>query len=161
MPNYNNYPMAYQPSFNGPSGYGPQTTGLQQAYGYNAPSYGWYQPQQPSYGVDQSMNSFIWVQGEAGANAHQVARGQTVMLMDANPNSNMFYIKSADPYTGRPLPLEKYHYSRVIENSQNDQQNSMGMDPQNTNNAYVPREEFDALKAQIAKLQKTLADLEE
>lgn len=160
MPNYNNYPMAYQPSFNGPS-YGPQTTAtIQPSFGYQNPSYG-YQPQMPSYGVDQSMNSFIWVQGEAGANAYPVARGQTVMLMDANPNSNMFYIKSADSYTGRPLPLEKYHYSRVIENSQNDQQNSMGMDLQNTNNAYVPREEFDALKAQIAKLQKTLADLEE
>lgn len=159
MPNYNNY-SGYQPMYGAPS-YGPQTTGLQQSYGYNAPSYG-YQPAQQSYGMDQTTNSIVWVQGEAGANAYPVARGQTVMLMDANPNSNMFYLKSADPYTGRPLPLEKYHYSKVIDNQiQNDQQSSTGMNQQSMSGSYVPREEFEALKTQITKLQKTLADLEE
>lgn len=156
MPNYNNY-SGYQPMYGAPS-YGPQTTGLQQSYGYNTPSYGYQQ--QPTYGLDQNTNSIVWVQGEAGANAYPVARGQTVMLMDANPNSNMFYLKSADPYTGRPLPLEKYHYSKIVDAQiQNDANSSMGMDMQASNGSYVPREEFDSLKAQLDKLQKTLDDL--
>lgn len=157
MPNYNNY-SGYQSLYQPPNfvqNYGPQSSG------YMPQSYG-YQPAQQSYGMDQTTNySIVWVQGEAGANAYPVARGQTVMLMDANPNSNMFYLKSADPYTGRPLPLEKYHYNKVIENSQNELQMSTGTGQQNTNNSFVPREEFDALKTEIDKLRKVLADLEE
>ena len=155
MPNYNNY-SGYQPMYGQPS-YGSQySTQMQQPY--QTPSYGYQQ--QPPYGLDQNTNSFVWVQGEAGANAYQVARGQTVMLMDANPNSNMFYLKSADPFTGRPLPLEKYHYSKVIDNQiQNDANSSMGMDMQASNGSYVPREEFDTLKSQLEKLQKTLDEL--
>lgn len=36
----------------------------------------------------------LWVQGEAGAKAHLVARGNTVMLMDSE--CDVFYIKSVD-----------------------------------------------------------------
>lgn len=160
MPNYNNYPSyQYQPTYSQPA-YGPLSTAQAQwaSYGYQSPSYG--NQQQATYGMDQSTNSIVWVQGEAGANAYPVARGQTVMLMDANPNSNMFYLKSADPYTGRPLPLEKYHYSKIIENQiQNDPNTLAGMDTQVSNGSYVPREEFDSLKLQLDKLQKTLDEL--
>lgn len=47
-----------------------------------------YQPmQQPDSGI-------LWVQGEAGAKAHLVARGNTVILMDSE--QDVFYIKSVD-----------------------------------------------------------------
>lgn len=155
MPNYYNP----YPSYNINTGY---NTPIQPSY--TVP------PQQPSmqlpmqgysYGAEQSqpMNSVIWVQGEAGANAYPVARGQTVMLMDSNPNSNMFYLKSADPYSGRPLPLERYHYQKVVEVNQNDQQSSYGVESQTTSANYVPREEFDSLKSQLDQLQKTLDEL--
>lgn len=154
MPNYNNY-SGYQPMYGQPS-YGQYTNQMQQPY--QTPSYGYQQ--QPTYGMELNTNSIVWVQGEAGASAYPVAKGQTIMLMDANPNSNMFYIKSTDPYTGRPLPLEKYHYSRIIDAQiQNDANSSMGMESQASNGSYVPREEFDSLKSQLEKLQKTLDEL--
>ena len=123
MPNYYNYPMQTMP--NGMN-YGQPSNNY--PYGYRGDSYTYQNPQmiqqipqQPiSYNYDQpqTSNPVVWVQGEAGANAYPVGRGQTVMLMDANPNSNMFYLKSADAYSGRPLPLEKYHYTRVYDTNQ-------------------------------------------
>lgn len=153
MPNYN-YPGPY---------YGVQQTSGMNSYGYANPSYGFQSFPQQSYGMEpnQQTNSVVWVQGEAGANAYPVAKGQTVMLMDANPNSNMFYLKSADPYSGRPLPLEKYHYQRVYENSQNEQNSSHGVEAQSTSSTFVPREEFDMLKEKIDKLQKSIDNLVE
>lgn len=147
MPNYNYFPGTY-------------SLPVANSYGYMNPSYGVQMPTSPIE-QNQVTNSVVWVQGEAGANAYPVARGQTIMLMDANPNSNMFYIKSADPYSGRPMPLEKYHYTRIIENGQNEQLSSAGVDSNGASNAYVPREEFNSLKEQIDKLQKTLDGLTE
>ena len=47
-----------------------------------------YQPmREPDQGI-------LWVQGEAGAKAHLVARGNTVLLMDSE--QDVFYIKSVD-----------------------------------------------------------------
>lgn len=162
MPNYNNYPMSYAMN------YGQQQT--TNPYGYPGNSYTYQNPQmiqqipqqQAPYNYEQSQgsNSVVWVQGEAGANAYPVGRGQTVMLMDANPNSNMFYLKSADAYSGRPLPLEKYHYTRVYDNNQNGSPQSE-QSGHLSNEAYVPREEFESLKAQLDQMQKTLNEFKE
>lgn len=157
MPNYNGYSDYYQ-NIPQASYYSPYSTNNTRYYGQNNLPIG---PQQPvNYGFDQSQttNSIVWVQGEAGANAYPVGRGQTIMLMDANPNSNMFYLKSADPYSGRPLPLEKYKYIRVYDNNQNESQISTSSAVKE-DDSYVPREEFDNLKTQIAQLQKTLDEL--
>lgn len=153
MPNYNNYPMTYGYNY-GPPSYGPQST-------YTNPQMISQIPQQPSYNYEQpqTSNPVVWVQGEAGANAYPVGRGQTVMLMDADPNSNMFYLKSADAYTGRPLPLEKYHYTRVYDNIQNEGKPEQSMS--SGNGAYVPREEFESLKAQLEKMEKILNEFKE
>lgn len=154
MPNYNNYPMTYGYNYGAPN-YGPQST-------YTNPQMISQIPQQPMYNYEQpqSSNSVVWVQGEAGANAYPVGRGQTVMLMDANPNSNMFYLKSADAYSGRPLPLEKYHYTRVYDNNQNGSQQAE-QSGYSSNEAYVPREEFESLKAQLDQMQKMLNEFKE
>lgn len=170
MPNYYNYPMQTMP--NGMN-YGQSSNNY--PYGYRGDSYTYQNPQmiqqipqQPiSYNYDQpqTSNPVVWVQGEAGANAYPVGRGQTVMLMDANPNSNMFYLKSADAYSGRPLPLEKYHYTRVYDANQNDGQSVLGQQSEqhkySNNEAYVPREEFESLKAQLEQMQKMLNEFKE
>lgn len=62
-------------------------------------------PQQP-----QNNSGIPWVQGEAGAKAHLVAPGQSVMLMDSE--SMRFYIKSADA-SGVPMPLRVFEYHEV------------------------------------------------
>jgi len=114
---------------------------------------------QPSY--DPSMNDSInWVQGEAGASAYPIARGATVLLMDANPNSNRFYIKRSDPATGRPLPLEKYRFERVNEN-QNEGFATLPMSnfSQDQPIEYVPKTEFDTLKEELDRLKKTIDEL--
>lgn len=113
----------------------------------------------PSY--DQSMNDSInWVQGEAGASAYPIARGATVLLMDANPNSNRFYIKRSDPATGRPLPLEKYRFERVNDN-QNESYSTLPMPNYSQEQPidYVPKTEFDALKKELDTVKKMLDDL--
>ena len=155
MPNYNNYPMPYGYNY-GPQTFGPQST-------YANPQMISQIPQQPTYNYEQpqTSSSVVWVQGEAGANAYPVGRGQTVMLMDSDPNANMFYLKSADAYTGRPLPLEKYHYTRVYDNIQNERQSTSAKPEQTTymNEEYVAKADFEALKDKLDKLQKTLDDL--
>lgn len=51
------------------------------------------------------LNSFQWVQGQAGAEAYLVAPGASVILMDSN--APVIYFKSADQ-NGRYLPMKTY-----------------------------------------------------
>lgn len=51
------------------------------------------------------LNSFQWVQGQAGAEAFLVAPGASVILMDSN--APVIYFKSADQ-NGRYLPMKTY-----------------------------------------------------
>lgn len=86
----------------------------------------------------QNNNGLIWVQGETGARAYIVAPGATVLLMDSE--AERFYIKSADA-SGMPLPLRVFTYSETREKA-----------PQATNAETVTRAEFDALRAEVARL---------
>lgn len=69
------------------------------------PQYGpqnYYTPTQPQ---SAPYNTFVWVQGEAGARAYPVAPGNKIALFDSeNP---VVYIKSTDS-NGRPLEMEIY-----------------------------------------------------
>lgn len=51
------------------------------------------------------INTFQWVQGQAGAEAYLVAPGASVILMDSN--DPVIYFKSADQ-NGRYLPMKTY-----------------------------------------------------
>lgn len=94
------------------------------AYNYGQPQYSWSQP-------TPATNYFAWVQGEAAAQAFQVAPGSTVMLMDSeNP---VLYMKSADN-TGRPSPMQKMYL--VSEEDYNKIQN----EPKNSD--FVTKEDL-------------------
>lgn len=61
------------------------------------------QPMQPvqqapamQQGQPASMSGPVFVNGEAGAKGYLVAAGNTVMLIDADPDANTFWLKSAD-----------------------------------------------------------------
>lgn len=108
----NFYGMGYQPGFYNPAnptGAIPDT--LNQ---YKMP---YQQPMQPVPSVQtpqtsqQSSNSIIWVQGEAGAKSFLVAPGQNVLLMDSE--ASRFYIKASDS-TGMPLPLRTFEYTEIV-----------------------------------------------
>ena len=66
----------------------------------------------PQMGV-QNNSSIVWCQGIAGAQAHPVLPGQSIMLLDSEPNSNSFYIKSADA-SGMPMPLRVFDYKERL-----------------------------------------------
>lgn len=70
-----------------------------------------FQAPQPSVPPNQN-NTFIWVQGEAGAKSYLVPPGNTVMLMDSE--ASCFYLKSAD-VSGMPLPLRVFKYEEIAE----------------------------------------------
>lgn len=75
-----------------------------------------------------------WVQGEAGAKAHLVGAGQSVLLMDSE--AQCFYIKSTDA-SGMPMPLRTFDYKERITAPASDSTN------------YVTREEFDRFVNEI------------
>lgn len=90
-----------------------------------------------------TANSIIWVQGEAGAKAYPVAPGNSVLLMDSE--SECFYIKSTDS-SGIPMPLRVFSYNEIVQTQH--QQNQAGDTEQ-----YVTMSEFNELKKIIEEMQ--------
>lgn len=92
-------------------------------------------PQQP-----QQNNGIVWVQGEAGAKAHLVAPGQSVMLMDSE--GMKFYIKTSDA-SGMPMPLRIFEYHEVSGTQ------AAEPVPQIDVKQFVTREEFEQKLAML------------
>ncbi len=97
-------------------------------------------PSTPPPPQQYSAPGIIWVQGEAGAKAYPVSKGNSVLLMDSETNS--FYIKSTDA-NGVPQPLERYEYKKVEEPI-----------AQKAPSDYVTKEDFDAFRKSIEELLK-------
>ena len=93
-----------------------------------------------------TANSIIWVQGEAGAKAYPVAPGNSVLLMDSE--SECFYIKSTDS-SGIPMPLRVFSYNEIVQTQPTQHQQSQAGDTEQ----YVTKSEFDELKKVIEEMQ--------
>lgn len=130
-------------------------------YGYQPGYYGQAMPdqlaqlrqnayQQPMMGQaaqqTQGTPSIIWVQGEEGAKAYMVAAGNSVLLMDSE--NSAFYIKSTDA-SGMPLPLRVFDYKERTTAAKTPPQTA-----QQPSVEFVTREEFNALAARCAALEK-------
>ena len=78
-----------------------------------------YTPVQP---IQQSQNTFAWIQGEDSARNYPVAPGNTVVLIDSD--KPIMYMKTAD-LSGRPQPLQvrylvsKDDYEKIQNGSNN------------------------------------------
>lgn len=81
---------------------------------YNSFNYPNYQ----QYGIPQT--NFIWVQGEAGAQAYQIAPGSKVILMDSE--NQVFYIKETDS-AGIPKPMRAFEFKERVHQVQAAPQN--------------------------------------
>ena len=111
------------------TGYQPQFTG--------------YQPTYPKQVILQNqntqLNTFQWVQGQAGAEAYPVAPGASVILMDSN--APVIYYKSADQ-SGRYLPMKTYDLVERTEPVQGPNEA-----PSIDTSSFVKRDEIDNLVA--------------
>lgn len=109
-------------------------------YGYGTPnnyvttSMGAYQP--------ITQNFFAWVQGEAAAQAYQVAPNATVMLMDSE--RPVLYMKSADA-TGRPGQMVKQYL--VTEEQYMQLQNSQP-------DKIATKDELDKIMGEIEEIKR-------
>ena len=111
-----------------------------------------YQQTIPQYQAQQPVNQgLLWVQGVEGAKSYLVAPNTTVLLMDAD--AHRFYLKSTDG-TGIPN-LRTFEYTEV---SQNALQPSQSV-PEDLDNKYVTRTEYDALKQQYEDIIQKLTAL--
>lgn len=106
--------------------------------------------QQP---VQQASQSWAYVQGEAAAKSWYVGNGQSVLLMDIE--SPVFYIKSADN-SGMPMPLRTFEYKEVTQNTPQNVPQAPQSAPENLDDKYVTRGEYDALQAKYAEIMETL-----
>ena len=105
-----------------------------------------YYPQQAQMqGAQMSLpnqpqqTGIIWVQGEAGAKSYLVAPNTTVQLWDSE--RQVIYLKSADT-SGMPS-------MKILDYTIRDRlQTELPVQTQ-SNEEFVTRKEFDALKAQI------------
>lgn len=132
-------PYGYQPGYYGQA-MPDQLAQLRQNNAYQQPMMG--QAAQQTQGTP----SIIWVQGEEGAKAYMVAAGNSVLLMDSE--NSAFYIKSTDA-SGMPLPLRVFDYKERTTAAKTPPQTA-----QQTGVEFVTREEFNALAARCAALEK-------
>lgn len=132
------YPV-YQQQF---PAYQDRLAQLQNQYQQTIPQ---YQPQQP---VNQGL---LWVQGVEGAKSYLVAPNTTVLLMDAD--AQRFYLKSTDG-TGIPT-LRTFEYTEVPQNALQ----PVTAVPEDLDNKYVTRTEYDDLKQQYEDIIQKLTAL--
>ncbi len=125
------YPQYNTPYYNAGTNPNFQTVPAQQPQAIPTP-----QPQ------GTTSNGLIWVQGETGAKSYIVAPNATVLLMDSE--GDRFYLKSADP-SGMPLPLRTFEYSEITADGVKMHSDA----PKISEDNYVTRDEFNALKAEI------------
>lgn len=123
----------------------------------------WAPMPQQSYDQPSDISGVVWALGDAGATSYPVARGAKLLIMDATPNSQYFWIKETDQYTGRPLPMHKFRYEDVTD-LQNGAQppmlpNQMSGANQQPVIDYVPKTEFDALRNELESLKRTIKDM--
>lgn len=111
------------------TGYQPQFTGYQPTY---------TKPVIPQ-NQNAQLNTFQWVQGQAGAEAYPVAPGASVILMDSN--APVIYYKSADQ-SGRYLPMKTYDLVERTEQVQGPNET-----PSIDTSLFVKRDEIDSLVA--------------
>lgn len=132
MPGYPAYTQPY------PQPYQDRLAQLQNQYQQTIPQQQIQQiPQQQP--INQGL---LWVQGEAGAKSYLVAPNTTVLLMDSE--SQRFYLKSTD---GAGMPnLRTFEYSEVAPNATQTPQPI----PDNLDDKYVTRGEYEALQAKYA-----------
>ena len=95
-----NNPMQYQP-------YQPMQQPMQQPQQPMMQQPVMQTAQQPA--PQPSISGPVYVNGEAGARGYIVAPNQTVMLIDADPDANTFWLKSADA-AGMPS-MHTYDYT--------------------------------------------------
>lgn len=67
---------------------------------YNPPG---YYPQSVTPTVQQTQNTFAWIQGEDAARNYPVAPGNTIVLIDSD--KPIMYMKTTD-LSGRPQPMQ-------------------------------------------------------
>lgn len=103
------------------------------------------QAQQPA------MTGPFYVSGEAGAKGYLVAAGQTVMLIDADPDAQTFWLKSADA-SGMPT-MRTFDYTERLAAQKPSQA------AQAPNVEYVTRADFDRLAARADALAQELEAL--
>lgn len=92
--------------------------------------------------MQQTQNTFAWIQGEEAAKAYPVAPGNTIVLIDSD--KPIMYMKSAD-LSGRPQPIQiRYLVSeedyRKIQNGSNLQIND---------DTYVTKEYFEKKMSEL------------
>lgn len=131
MPYYNDY---YR---------GTALPGIQTTNPYNAPANINQQPlsvsQQPAV-----YNPIIPVVGRAGAESYPIGPGNTLVLLDTDPNSGLLFIKSRDTFGNNPI-LEVY---KKVE------------EPKNQNEvSFVSQNSFDELKQLVTEMKKSLDEL--
>lgn len=118
----------------------------------NQPMPNMVQPvQQPQQAQQPAMTGPFYVSGEAGAKGYLVAAGQTVMLIDADPDAQTFWLKSADA-AGMPSMRTFDYTERVTAQKPAQTAVTPGVE-------YVTRADFDRLAAHTDALEQELEAL--
>lgn len=107
--------------------------------------------QQPQQVQQPAMTGPFYVSGEAGAKGYLVAAGQTVMLIDADPDAQTFWLKSADA-SGMPTMRTFDYTERVAAQRPAQAAKAQAVE-------YVTKTDFDRLAARADALAQELEAL--
>lgn len=102
-----------------------------------------------------NLSGPVYVNGEAGARGFIVSAGNTVMLIDADPDANTFWLKSADA-SGMPS-MRTFDYTERVNVPRAAQTASQVA--QSPGPDYVPRKDFEELAARTSDLERELETL--
>lgn len=110
---------------------------------------------QPMQMPQPTISGPYYVSGDAGARGYLVAANTTVLLFDADPDANTFWLKSADA-AGMPS-MRTFDY--VERTNAPKAAQTPAQAPVIPDVEYVPRADFDALAARCEAIEAELTAL--
>lgn len=113
------------------------------------------QPAAPMQTPQPTISGPYYVSGDAGARGYLVAANTTVLLFDADPDANTFWLKSADA-AGMPS-MRTFDYVERTTASKTAQTPVQAQAVPDVE--YVPRADFDALSARCGEIEAELEAL--
>lgn len=105
----------------------------------------------------QNNGAITWCQGIAGAQAYPVMPGQSVMLLDAEPSSHSFYIKSVD-VSGMPMPLRIFDYKERTQEQNEGQEGVSNPAPSETVDYASMIKAVEERVDEIAEIQERIIE---
>lgn len=107
--------------------------------------------------ANQPQSSLVWVNGEEGAVAYPVARGNTILLLDTQDSK--FYLKSMDLIG--TVSIRKFRFEELVDSNPNPSKEANSLPKEEVNTITQLSNSIESISASIGNISERLGRFEQ